>query len=123
MYFHNYIFSNVEIPTIYTAIKASALLALFSLVVKPILKILLLPINIITLGSFKLIIETLGLYTTSYFISDLKVNDIRLYNTILFGVNLPNINLTGFFAYLGTSLSLAVIIYIFSLILYKKPQL
>jgi len=123
IYLHNHIFGNIEVPNVYVAIKASMLLALFNLIVKPILKILLLPINILTLGFFKLIIETLGLYASSYFIETFNINNLKIINVTIFDISLPYTNLSGFFAYLGTSISLAVIIYLFLLILYKKPQL
>jgi len=123
LYLHNYLFSNLILTDLATIIKVSLTLTIFRIFIKPILKILLLPINLLTLGLFRLVIDTLGLYISTYFIDTFKVMNINLQNINLQGITFPNTSFNGFYAYLITSFSLAVIIYLFALILYKKPQI
>ena len=103
-----------------TIITVAAILTIFELFLKPILKILLLPINLLTLGAIRWIINTLGLYLSVFFISDFLINDIHRSTSQLLGLTIPPLNFSGFWAYLVTSLSLSFIFYLFNFILKKK---
>ena len=108
---HNYFFHNLILENeLITLIKVSIVLAIFELLLKPIIKIVLLPINIITLGLFRIVINTIGLYLAVFLIADFHVK------TLIF----QNYNFSGFPAYLASSLILSFLLYIFSLILSKK---
>ena len=70
------------------ATKASIILALFDFGVKPILKILLLPLNILTFGFTRLFINIIGLYLIVIFVNELKISRYVF----------PGINWNGFMA-------------------------
>lgn len=91
---------------LFTIIKASLILAFFELILKPIVKLLLLPITIITLGLIRIVINTLGLYLVTFFIPVIVVSSFQFYNW----------NLSGFFAYLGTSFFISLFLYIFKIL-------
>lgn len=57
---------------------AGFIIGLFNLVFKPILKLFSLPLIFITGGLFIIIINTIGLYVTTYFISMLTISNIML---------------------------------------------
>jgi len=109
----NEIWKNLQFtPNVQTILKVALVITIFEIVLKPIIKILLLPINILTLGSIRIVINTLGLYIASFLIVGFKVNDFTAFN---FEIN-------GFFAYLASSLTISFLIYIFNIILYRKKS-
>lgn len=52
-----YIISGITVAPIYVALIVGACLALFNMIIKPIINILTLPINMLTLGLFSLVIN------------------------------------------------------------------
>jgi putative membrane protein len=52
-----YIISGITVTPIYVALIVGACLSLFNMIIKPIINILTLPLNIITLGLFSLVIN------------------------------------------------------------------
>lgn len=90
-------------PKIETIIKVALILAIFELILKPIIKILLLPITFLTLGLIRIVINTLGLYLATFLISGFSINSFKLFNYPL----------SGFLAYLFTSFIISTLLYIF----------
>ncbi|KKR68344.1 MAG: hypothetical protein UU09_C0011G0021 [Microgenomates group bacterium GW2011_GWA2_40_6] len=86
--------------------KVGLILAFFEIFLKPIVKILLLPISILTLGLIRIVINTLGLYLASSLVSAFSVTSFAVYGW----------SLVGFWAYLGTSFFISVFLYIFKII-------
>ncbi len=68
-----YIVPNVSVASFYTAMVTALVLALFNAIIKPILMILTLPINILTLGLFTLIINGLLFWFISSFVKGFDV--------------------------------------------------
>lgn len=97
--FHNLSFN----PEIITIIKVALILAIFELILKPIVKILLLPITFLTLGLFRIVINTLGLYLAVFLISGFKLSSVSLFNY----------QINSFLAYLFTSFIISTLLYIF----------
>lgn len=64
---------------IWTILEVSLILTIFELFLKPIIKILLLPINILTLGLFRIIINTLGIYLALFLITTFTTSDFWIY--------------------------------------------
>jgi len=120
---HNYLWHNLYFSSIDVLLKAALILALFQLILKPVLKILLLPINLITLGFVGMIIDTLGLYIAVYFLNGFLINNFFIPAISWQGIAIPQVFLNNFFAYLATSFSLRIIIYLFNIILYKNPKI
>ncbi len=66
-----------------TLILASLVLTLLQKIVKPVLKILFLPINIVTLGLFSLVINVFILWLATFLVPGLSIEP-----TVLFGIRL-----------------------------------
>ncbi len=108
---HNLSFEKIPL----TIIKVAIILTIFELLLKPIVKILLIPINILTLGLFRSVIDTLGLYLAVFFIADFQVGNIY--------ISQYNYHINNFWAYLLSSFTIGIILYIYNRILRKsKPK-
>lgn len=118
----NHIWGNLFFQTIpLSIIKTALVLSIFEIILKPILKIVLFPINLITLGLFRIIIDTLGLYIAVFLFSDFKVLDIHTSATNWWGIAIPPFNFDNFFTYLVTSVTIGLILNFFNFIIRKKP--
>jgi len=89
-----------------TIIKVAIILAFFETILKPIIKLLLLPINILTLGGIRLVINTFGLYLAVFVLASFSVQNISTDNTTLLGFDIPPLQFSGFFAYLVSSFTI-----------------
>lgn len=119
----NQIWGNLFFQTIpWAIIKTAFILSIFEVILKPIIKILLLPINILTLGTFRIIINTFGLYLVTFLFSDFQIRNINSPATNFWGIQIPQLNFVNFFAYLVTSFTISLILYFFNLIVHKKVQ-
>lgn len=87
-------------------IKVGLILSFFELFLKPLVKILLLPISILTLGLIRIVINTLGLYLAAFLVPAFTVSSFVIYGW----------HLTGFWAYLGTSFFISSFLYFFKII-------
>ncbi len=76
-------FPNINYSSSATLIIAGLVLTLLDKLLRPLLKILFLPINIVTLGFFSLIINVFILYLATYFVPGFTIN-----NVIVMGVHL-----------------------------------
>jgi len=111
----NQIWQNLSFSKIpLTIIEVAAILTLFELLLKPIIKILLIPINILTLGLFRLVIDTLGLYLAIFFISDFQVGNIY--------ISKYNYQINNFWAFLLSSFTIGIILYIYNSILHQSKS-
>lgn len=97
---------------VFTLIKVAFILTIFELLLKPIIKLLLLPINIITLGTFRTVINTLGLYLAIFLVNNFEINNFYLFSYYL----------KGFWAFFFTSLIINLILNLFNSILSKKKK-
>lgn len=101
----NYVWRNLVFSQDVTSlIKVALVLTIFELILKPILKFLLLPINILTLGTIRIFINALGLYLAVFLLDDFLVNPI----------DHPRLHLQGFPSFLLTSFTISLIFFIFS---------
>lgn len=119
----NYIWGNLSFQSIPSAILKTALvLAIFELILKPIIKVITIPINILTLGFFRIIINTLGLYLAVFLFEGFQVGNINLAATTILGFSIPQLHFENFWAHLVTSFTISTILYLFNLILRKKRK-
>jgi uncharacterized membrane protein YvlD (DUF360 family) len=119
----NQIWGNLTFQSIpLTIIKTGFILSIFEVLLKPILKIILFPINLLTLGLFRIIINTLGLYLAVFLFNDFTVNNIHTSTTNYWGLTFPAQNFSGFFTYLITSITIGLILNFFNLIIRKKSK-
>jgi len=107
---HNFTFQQIPL----TIIKVAVILTIFELLLKPIIKILLIPINILTLGLFRMVIDTLGLYLSVFFIADFQIGNIY--------ISQYNYHVNNFWAYLLSSFTVGTILYIYNSILHKSKS-
>lgn len=105
---------------IVTVVKVAAILAIFEVIVKPIIKILLLPINILTLGLFRVVINTFGLYIATFLVSDFAIGSAYLPRINILGIIIPALELHGFLSYLFTSIIVGSLFNFFKLILNRQ---
>jgi putative membrane protein len=117
----NQIWGNLYFESIpLSIIKTAFILSIFEIILKPILKIILFPINLITLGLFRIVIDTLGLYLAVFLFSDFKLNSIHTLATNWWGIPIPAFNFVNFFTYLVTSVTIGLILNFFNFIIRKK---
>jgi len=79
-----YILPGVEVAGLWTALILAALLGLFNVSIKPILIVLTLPINILTLGLFTFVINALIILLASSMVKGFIVGGF--FNALLFGL-------------------------------------
>lgn len=92
-----------------TVVVAGVSLTLASLIGKPVINILLLPLNLVTFGFFRWVASAVALYITTLLISDFRVDYFIFGGLSNKWLDLPAMNLTGFWAYIAFA-------FIFSLI-------
>jgi len=78
-----WLFPNISYSGSITLIVAGIVLTLLEKLIRPILKILFLPINVVTLGLFSLVINVFILYLATYFVPGFVIN-----NVVIFGIHL-----------------------------------
>lgn len=69
-----YIVPGVTIGNIYTALIAALVIGLINLIIRPILLILTLPVNILTLGLFTLVVNAILFWLASTVVKGFEVN-------------------------------------------------
>lgn len=86
-----YLIPGVVVAGLWSALIAALVLGLVNAIIRPILIILTLPINIVTLGLFTLVINALLILLTSSIVRGFNVHGF--WTAVLFGVVLMIINL------------------------------
>ena len=114
----NLFFENIP----WTLIKVALILSIFEILLKPIIKLILLPINILTLGLFRIVINTFGLYLAIFLFSDFQISNISNISLQFLGLTSPVLNFQNFWAYLITSITISLFVNLFNFIVRKKPK-
>lgn len=89
---------------------AGIVLYILFLILKPILSILSLPLNIITLGAFSFVVNAIILYLLTIFFTDVSVGAFLYKGFSFAGFIVPKFSVNTFFAFIFASLVLSVII-------------
>lgn len=119
----NQIWSNMVFgQDVWTIIKVATILTIFEILLKPIVKILLIPINILTLGLFRIVINTIGFYLAVFILSDFQVNSIHTLAFVWQGFSVPAFNFVGFWAFFVNSTTQNIILHIFRFIIKPKKE-
>lgn len=84
-------------------------ISLLNLFVKPLLKLVLLPINVLTFGLAGWLIQIMILYGTTLLVPDFVIGDYSLGPATIFGIALPKVHFSGFWSYLGSSLVFSIV--------------
>ena len=93
-----------------TLLFATLALTVFDYFLKPIAKILFLPINIITLGTLRWIINVIGLYLITVFIRDFYILPYHFPGLAYGGLILPKIKLSLLLTYIIVSFLINLIV-------------
>jgi len=70
----NFLPGNIYLDSFVTALYAAAALAVVNAFIKPIVKLLTMPINFITLGLFSLVVNALMLLIVDYFVDGFEIS-------------------------------------------------
>lgn len=93
-----------------TLLLAGIAFALINFFAKPIIKIIMLPINIVTLGIFSWVINVIVLYLTVVFVSGFTISPFTFPGIHYNGLVIPNYYLSTLWAAVTASLSISIII-------------
>lgn len=104
-----------------TLLKVSLILTIFEIFLKPIIKFLLIPINFLTFGFFRLFIMTIGFYMSIFLLADFQVLPINTPPQDFLGLTIPVISYTGFPVFLITAFSANLLVSLFKYIV-KSPK-
>jgi putative membrane protein len=108
------VFFNEGLKTL--ALTAIAL-AFFNMLLKPLITLLLLPINLLTLGMFRWVINVIILHLLTLFITEFEIGVFNLPGFNIYGLTVPEIYLNPF---LNTALTSFVLSFVFSLLSWLK---
>ncbi len=89
-----------------TLLTAAIIWLLLNKIVKPVIKLLLLPINLITLNLFSWLVGFLTLFLLQVFADGVKIQSYTFPGLSANGFSLPSFHLNIFFSYLVTSILL-----------------
>lgn len=92
-----------------TLIAAGFAITIVSLIAKPVINILLLPINLITFGLFRWVASSIVLYLTSLIVPSFKVIYFHFPGLASRWIDIPQLNFNGILAFIGFSFLLSLI--------------
>ena len=92
-----------------TLAAAALALMIVNLLIKPLVKLLLLPINLITMGAFRWLINVLALYFVTMTVPELKIHAFFFPGFSYQGFIIPSMHLGIFWVYVLTSLLISSI--------------
>lgn len=92
-----------------TILMAAFALTLINLLVRPLIKLLFLPINLITLGAFRWLINVVALYLVTLFVPQFKISPFFFAGFSSGGFSLPQVYLGAFWVYVIVSLLISLI--------------
>lgn len=93
-----------------TYIIGGAALSIMFVVIKPILSIITLPLNIITLGTFSFLINAIILYLLTILVTDITVSSFVFKGFSFAGFIVPSVPLNTLFAFIVASLFLSIFV-------------
>ena len=110
LYLASVVFGGMELSKgINSILLAGVALSLFSLLVKPLINLLLLPLNLITFGLFRWVSSAIALYLVTLVIPEFKIIGFIFNGLSSKWIDIPAINLSGMLAIIAFSLVISVI--------------
>ncbi len=106
---HVFVFANGYL----TVIEAALFLTIFEYFLKPLVKLLFLPVNIVTLGSLRWLIDVLALFLATAAVPSFQVKTFAFAGFQSNGFVVPAFSFSGFWAYVAAAFSLNIIIGLF----------
>lgn len=114
----SYLITGFEVKQNFETIAlGAAILMLVTFFVKPLVKAISFPINLITLGFFELLINTLLLYLVIFLVSGIEANRGTL-NFGYLGFIISEIKLSSFGTIFASSLSISIINWLIKILLF-----
>lgn len=92
-----------------TLLFAGAGLTVISILVRPVINILLLPLNLVTFGLFRWVAAAIALYFVTVVIPGFKITSFSFAGLSTAWFDIPALNLGGFLAFIAFSFLLSVI--------------
>lgn len=92
-----------------TLLLAALALTIVNLLVKPLINLLLLPINLLTLGAFRWLVNVATLYLVTLIVPQFQVREFVFPGFSYQGFVLPSIQLTVFWVFVLTSFLISLI--------------
>jgi len=92
-----------------TLLLAGIALTVASILAKPVINVLLLPLTLITFGLFKWVSSAIALYLVTLVVSDFKILGFHFSGLTTKFFDLPSINLSGVLALIGFSFLISLI--------------
>ena len=92
-----------------TYLLGGVVLSLMFLILKPVLNIIALPLNFVTLGSFSFLINVIILYLLTVFIGNISISSFEFSGLKFAGFVVPKFFVNTFFAFILASLLLSII--------------
>jgi putative membrane protein len=93
-----------------TYILGGVVLSLLFLIIKPILSIVTLPLNIITLGLFSFITNAIILYLLTIFVANISIAAFSFRGLSFLGFVIPGFSVNNFFAFIIVSVLVSFIV-------------
>ncbi|MFC1710049.1 phage holin family protein [Patescibacteria group bacterium] len=91
-----------------TLFLAGGALTLTSLLAKPVINLLLLPLNLVTFGVFRWVSSAIALYLVTLLVDGFKVVSFNFPGLATQWLDLPALNFNGFIAYIGFAFILSL---------------
>lgn len=105
-----YLFSGFHVAGgLFTSFIGAVVLTILSFTVKPILKIISLPLNLITFGAFSFIINAIIVYLLTVFVPQIQINAFVFEGISFWGFIIPSLSFNLFFSYIIISLGLSLV--------------
>lgn len=102
-----------------TYIIAGLILSLLLLIIKPILNLLSLPLNMVTLGLFSFFTNSIILYILTIFVTEISITKFTFNGFTLAGFVVPVMNFNSFYAFIFTAAVLSMVIAFFDWLIKK----
>lgn len=93
-----------------TYIIGGFVLSILFLLIKPILSIITLPLNIITLGLFSFLTNAIILYLLTILIPNISISAFKFSGFSFWGFVIPQFSINNFFAFVTASILLSIIV-------------
>lgn len=93
-----------------TYVVGGAVLSIMFVIIKPILNIITLPLNVITLGTFSFLINSIILYLLTILVPGISIAAFVFKGFSFAGFVVPSITLNTFFAFIVASLFLSIFV-------------
>ncbi|MBI5358283.1 phage holin family protein [Candidatus Amesbacteria bacterium] len=98
----------VYVGGVSTLLTAALVIAAVNLFVRPVINLLLLPINLITLGMFRWVSNLVTLFMATRLIPNLQIRSFDFAGSKLYGIIIPPIHFSAFMAFVVATITITI---------------